>query len=289
MVPFAGQAFETIVPAKAALHFFDGSDWERHRRVAMAFFNYRNKQQGYKSTMVNVADMLVDELHKNGESVNVMHLFGKATVEVVAKAILGMDDMNILAGDIADSHPFFGLFEGVTMIFEELGNRMSNPIPLLIQRFLTIPCMPSWIKDRVHMERGPALMQSFRKLIADSYGPAGMDSSLGVLPFLAKEGVDQETALGLVMNFLAAGSDPPTKVLSWIMMFLAENPEIQSKIRDDPQDEIILNCIKETLRLKPPSLDVLAQVSDPNGFVLDGKTIPQGAVVISFFRPLMVE
>ena len=132
-------------------------------------------------------------------------------------------------------------------------------------------------------------MQSFRKLIADSYGPAGMDSSLGVLPFLAKEGVDQETALGLVMNFLAAGSDPPTKVLSWIMMFLAENPEIQSKIRDDPQDEIILNCIKETLRLKPPSLDVLAQVSDPNGFVLDGKTIPQGAVVMAFFRPLMVD
>ena len=44
----------------------------------MAFFNYRNKQQGYKSTMENVADTLVDELHKNGESVNVMHLFGKA-------------------------------------------------------------------------------------------------------------------------------------------------------------------------------------------------------------------
>ena len=123
-------------------------------------------------------------------------------------------------------------------------------------------------------------MQSFRKLIADSYEQAGTGSSPGALPFLAKEDVDQETALGLVMNFLAAGSDPPAKVLSWIMMFLAENPEIQSKIRDDPQDEIILNCIKETLRLKPPSLDVLAQVSDPNGFVLDGKTIPQGAVTL---------
>ena len=72
------QAFETIVPAKAALHFSDGSDWERHQRVAMAFFNYRNKQQGYKSTMENVADTLVDELHKNGVSVNAMHLFGKA-------------------------------------------------------------------------------------------------------------------------------------------------------------------------------------------------------------------
>uniref|UniRef100_A0A7R9WCP2 Cytochrome P450 n=1 Tax=Pseudictyota dubia TaxID=2749911 RepID=A0A7R9WCP2_9STRA len=315
VVPFAGEAFESILPAIPALHFADGKAWEFHRKVGVAFMKHL-KTNSMVDVFVKGASDLVNKVTMDqstgGAAItfDAMKLFGKATADIIAQLCVGSQFQGTESLQLNRQHPLYHLNERVHLMFELLGDRMSSPIPLFFHRLAAFSWAPRFLQDMSYMEGGYDLSQYLRALIHDIYKEEkGNQASTDLIHFLHNSGVDVETALGLLLNFFAAAADPPAKTLSWLMMFFSQNPRVQELVREEVrrvynehqkqsgsqiyQDiskfPILVACIKETLRLKPPSLDIFGQIDDENGFEVDGKVIPNGAVLMAFFRPLMID
>ena len=83
-------------------------------------------------------------------------------------------------------------------------------------------------------------------------------------------------ATGILLTLLSAGGESTTSLLGNAIRILAEQPDLQQRLRRNPEQ--IPTFIEEALRLEPPFRYHMRSV--PNDTVLGGVNIPAGATVL---------
>ncbi|WP_299690747.1 cytochrome P450 [Hydrocarboniphaga sp.] len=121
----------------------------------------------------------------------------------------------------------------------------------------------SWIAEQVAAaaaEPGDDILTSIRN---------GVESGA----FSASEGT------GILMILLAAGGESTTSLLGNAVRILADNAELQQKLRQQP--DLIPAFVEEVLRLEAPFRSMLRSV--PKDTTLGGVEIPAGSTVLLFW------
>jgi cytochrome P450 len=124
-----------------------------------------------------------------------------------------------------------------------------------------------------------------RRLVHRAHETRGDDVVSGLLDSLTEDEVRAEA-----MTLLLAGHETTANALTWCWHLLSRNPKVAARLRrevvgTDPTYGSLMElsfataCIAETMRLYPPAWILEREVTEE--LVLDGYTIPAGAVVLA--------
>jgi len=169
----------------------------------------------------------------------------------------------------------------ITMISQLIGFRDSDPDRLLRAAF-----------DSTLMIGVTMTLDELTELIARSddigswigeqlaAGDAPDDVLLGTISRgVAEGGLRPEEGVIILHTLLSAGGESTTSLLGNAVRILAEHPELQQQLRDDPG--LVPAFLEEVLRVESPFRFMLRSV--PADTTLDGVEIPGGATVLLFY------
>ena len=70
-----------------------------------------------------------------------------------------------------------------------------------------------------------------------------------------------EELQNMMRTFMFAGFETTAHMIGSMMLYLAEHPDVQQRVRED--DQALLNCVEECLRLMPPVQTMFRTVAEP--------------------------
>lgn len=110
-----------------------------------------------------------------------------------------------------------------------------------------------------------------------TYGTAADDEILGTIARGVHDGVlGQHDAIIILQTLLSAGGESTTSLLGNSVRILAEQPDLQQRLREDP--ELMGAFIEEALRLESPFRFLPRHTAHPTN--LGGVDIPEGTTVL---------
>ncbi|WNV86036.1 cytochrome P450 [Umezawaea sp. Da 62-37] len=209
----------------------EGDEWRRLRKMATQALNAAYLRQ-YFSTIATVTERLKrrwDTSAGDGRSVDVLDDMMRYTLDVTSGLAMG-HDLNSLeqTGD--------GLHRRLPLLFPEFGRRINAPVAYW--RWFRLP------RDR----RLDATVREIDALVRDRFAEATRRMAGGgepanflealVAPLEGESPFTHEEVFGNVLTMLLAGEDTTSSTAAWAIHHLAENPDVQERVRAEA-DEVL--------------------------------------------------
>ena len=174
------------------------------------------------------------------------------TLDVMLRVVLGADEREVHEQFTAALRPWLHQAGSLLVLVPALRHELGGLSP--------------WGRLVSHRRRFDELLSShIHRLRADPHLANRTDVLSRLLPHLDDEALHDE-----VLTMLAAGHDTSATALSWAFDFLLHHPAALARARAgnaiDGGDDYLDAVVKETLRLRPPVLDV-------------GRTLTRDAVI----------
>lgn len=269
----------------------EGDVWKRHRLITSEALNFKNIK-GYFPVIKDITTKLLEKWSiaaKNNDIIDVQKEMMRYTVDITTKIAFGYE-MNTL------NHENDALQKHLERIFPMINTRITAPLPL-------------WRvykskKDKALDESLKYLEKTIHKFIQEAKKRLENNPQLKEQPtnFLEALLVEQEQnssftdkeIYGNVFTMLLAGEDTTSNSISWAIYYLAQHPEIVSRIRNEAYEVLANSMLPEThddikllkyteatalevLRIKPvtPNLyfEALEDVTVKHLFLKKGTTI----------------
>ncbi|GAA3204142.1 cytochrome P450 [Actinocorallia longicatena] len=186
-----------------------------HRELLKRLFTPRRLKEN-EEFMWRLADSHIDRFHATGK-VEIMAEYAKPFALLTIADLLGVPE---------EYHREFQIKLGAQQPGPLDEPFVGNPLEFLGENFST------WLAERRREPRGDVLTSLATGTFPD-----------GTLPEVAE-------VVHIATFLFAAGQDTTARLLTSALHILAENPELQQKLRD--QRELIPTFIEETLRLESP-------------------------------------
>ncbi len=249
----------------------EGATWRRHRALTNPAFNSAHLQN-FAGPLRDITERLRKRwVRTAGEDIEVQKDLMRFTVDITTQLAFGYD-LNTLESD-----------GGV------IQEHLEAIFPVLIRRAVAL--FPYWhyvkferdrkIERALVAIRGEinAITTATRKRLAEN--PALKQKPSNFLEGLLSvdDGLTDDEVFGNVLTILVAGEDTTANSLAWMLHYLVEYPEIQEKIRNDPDGRYTDAVSNETLRLR--SVAPLLLSDTIQDYDLQGLHLPAGTSVIT--------
>ncbi|MCJ1235343.1 hypothetical protein MMC14_003311 [Varicellaria rhodocarpa] len=262
------------------------ADHARMRRLLSHAFS-ESALQEQEPLITNYFDLLIRKLHRqiegpNKGKVDIVKWYNFTTFDLVGDLCFG-ESFQALKNE--DYHTWIvNIFRGIKfstvfMILKTYPN-IESPAFLLLSMF------PSLMKARIthyeftreKLERRLAQKTDRRDFI--NYIQRHND----------EKGMSEPEILATCRTLITAGSETTATLLSGVTFFLLKNPETLRKVTDEVRDAFAARtdinftsvaqlpylqaCLKEALRLYPPTPSILPRRTAPEGDFVNGRFIP---------------
>ncbi|KAI1338823.1 cytochrome P450 [Xylariaceae sp. FL0016] len=283
------------------LILMEGDEHKAHRRMLNAPFslkNIRKLEPVFKATSRDICRFLNRNIAENGRRTTTFDctdIFMKGVLDIMGSAILGVDLKYLKSenGDHDSSHvarplpkPQNTSLDGKCS-FVEAYDVFFSPGPMGKVLLLANGYVPTrWLPLRANREflfamdwLNDVLKTLIRTRYSDvlatmSAGNYESDDTRDVLTWIVEEsvpggsaeGIREEEFLGHLLEFMAAGHDTSTNMLSWACYILATKHATQERLREEVSllptepsyaelDKLpyLDNFVKEAMRLYPPA------------------------------------
>jgi cytochrome P450 len=245
----------------------DGAEHMRQRKLLLPAF-HGERMRAYEAVMLEAADRVIDSW-PIGEELTLQRSMQSLTLEVIARAVFGVDETNrrdeLIRRIRAMIDPVGTRLGLLIMVFSRSRNRESKRVEEFERRRRNVDeLIYAEIADRREQpdleEREDVL--SMLLLARDEDGQPMTD------PELRDE----------LVTLLVAGHETTATALAWAFELLMRNPRVLAKAREG-DDKYIDAVVKETLRIRPVISGVGRVVRGDEPFELDGHLIPPGTEI----------
>ncbi|MFM8304788.1 MAG: cytochrome P450 [Actinomycetota bacterium] len=190
-----------------------------HRGLLMRLITPKRLKEN-EEFMWRLADRQIDEFHARGE-VELISQFGAPFAMLVVADLLGVPEVDHPSFREALSAPHTGTIgstgdDGVVL----------NPLEFLYQRF------SEYVEDRRATPRDDVLTGLAQARFPDGSTPEVID------------------VVRIAANLFAAGQETTVRLFGTAFQYLAERPELQQRLRDEP--DLVPNFVEEALRIESP-------------------------------------
>ncbi|WP_303315845.1 cytochrome P450 [Flavivirga abyssicola] len=268
----------------------EGTAWKRHRRPTAEALSVKNVKAYYPVILDKTNGIL--EKFKNysrqNTIVNVQKEFMAFTIDITTEIAFGhkLDTINNKSNSFQ---------KHLEVIFPMINSRVTAPIP--IWRYFKRK------KDKILDESLKSIEKVIYEFINEAKKRIAENPKLKAQPsnFLEAllvenkdENFTDEEIYGNVFTILLAGEDTTSNSLSWAMFYLAQHPEIVTKVRmeakevyskDTPdayenvEDLKYANAVaQEAMRLKPTTPQLYLESNED--VIIDNVSIPKGTSII---------
>ncbi|KAH8203480.1 hypothetical protein TruAng_002351 [Truncatella angustata] len=261
------------------LLFAEGHEHKRQRKLIAHAFSASNLRKLFPVFVAKAQDLAIcleEVLRMEGEQneVEVLSIFSKATMDVIGASTLGVELKNLRSAELE-------------MDFLQCYDRMFNQPSLSalisfvdahvpIRRWLPLEASRGYLEASKEVKRMLAHCIRVRSQEIETQKGA-RDKGLmsrDLLTYMIEERVESgldlsdDDILGHLLNFISAGHETTSGLLTWAAYVLATEPEIQKKIRGETislrQDHMFLeyasvdslpyldNFVRELLRVYSP-------------------------------------
>ncbi|MCW2661575.1 MAG: cytochrome [Mycobacterium sp.] len=204
------------------------------------------------------------------------------TLEGDIRALSGTTVKQALSDDRFDFMATIGNVVPITVVAELIGFRGIDPMQLLEAAFdsttmvgATLPL--DQLSDLV--TRIGTIQAWITEQIAGNADGDEEGILLAVRRALDAGTLQMAEATNILHTLLSAGGESTTSLLGNAVRMLAENPELQQRLREKPQDLDVF--VEEALRLESPFRQMMRSV--PHDTTLGGVDIASGSTVLLFF------
>jgi len=254
----------------------ENETWKRHRKPTSEALNLK-KVKGYFPTISKTTQQLLNKWKtyaEKGTEVDVQKELVRYTIDITTAIAFGykLDTLNHQE-DVFQKH--------LELIFPMVNDRITAPIALWR--------IYKQKKDKALDNSLEAIEKIIHQFIKEAKERLTADSKLKENPsnFLEALLVEQENEnmfsddeiYGNVFSILLAGEDTTSSSISWALFYLAQHPEIVSKVRQEakevyhnsqvPETTQLLNKLKyanavaqEAIRLKPVTPNLYMQANE---------------------------
>jgi cytochrome P450 len=265
----AGEANALLGPVVGdrSVLLLDGAEHMRQRKLLLPAF-HGERMRAYEAVMLEAADRVIDSW-PIGEELTLQRSMQSLTLEVIARAVFGVDETNrrdeLIRRIRAMIDPVGTRLGLLIMVFSRSRNRESKRVEEFERRRRNVDeLIYAEIADRREQpdleEREDVL--SMLLLARDEDGQPMTD------PELRDE----------LVTLLVAGHETTATALAWAFELLMRNPRVLAKAREG-DDKYIDAVVKETLRIRPVISGVGRVVRGDEPFELDGHLIPPGTEI----------
>lgn len=284
----------------------DGEAWTMQRKTASHLFTHRELRdtmaaviQDHTATLCRVLDRFADDSHK--KQFDLFALLNKFTMGAFCEIGFGVD-VNCLE-DEQTTHPFQVAFDRVQQVTRLRMNRprwfwkCQRLLNLGAERTLRadMPVIDDMvykiIRESLQTQKNPSLSAQ-KKTIVSLF----LDDPVKLSGQTEARPVDAKFLRDIVLGFLLAGRDTTAQTMSWLLLCLSENPEVEAKLRqeleqklpeavgvdskvatlDQVQSLVYLDAVlHETLRLYPP-VAFNWKIAVRDCVLSDGTLVPKG-------------
>lgn len=277
----------------------EGAAWKRQRKLIMPAFSMRQQRDLFPLVQATTERLRARWVAaaKHGEPLDVHADLRRYTVDVTSQVVLG-DDLGTLSG----KHSAFA--EHAARMFRAASVRSAALVPYW--RYVKLPedravdASVAYVKALIH----GAIVKARGELASDRARAENPRTLLEAM-ILAQDEDDEaqrfsdEEVVGNVMTLLLAGEDTTSNTLAWLLHYLAHEPEVQARLREEadavlgeapvaPRYEDVAKLkyaaavTHEALRLRAPApllfLETLHEVE------VAGVTLPAGHWVFCLLR-----
>lgn len=270
----------------------EGKHWKKQRKPVTEALNVK-KVKGYYPIISSKTENLITKIkqyQKADASVEILQDFIAFTIDVTTEIAFGYQ-LNTLENkeDSFQQH--------LELIFPKINERITSPFP--IWRYFPTK------KDKELKKSLKAIEEIVNRFIKDAKIKLEKDDHLRANPSNFLEALliesekensvfDEKTLYGNVIAMLIAGEDTTSNTLAWTLFYLAQHPEIVTKIRSEAKsiykseipksyDQITdlkyTNAvIQEAIRLKPTTPILFFQANED--VILNNVSIPKNTSII---------
>ncbi|PKH51694.1 hypothetical protein CXF68_13820 [Tenacibaculum sp. Bg11-29] len=282
---FVEMGFHTVFNA-------EGDHWKKQRKPVTEALNVK-KVKGYFPVIQKKTENFISKIKvysSTEETVDIIQDFIAFTIDVTTEIAFGYK-LNTIQNkeDSFQNH--------LEIIFPMINDRITAPFPL----WRIFPKT----KDKQLKKSLKAIENIIHQFIKDAKyrlekneelrnNPSNFLEALLVESEKEDSVFDEKTLYGNVIAMLLAGEDTTSNTLSWTLFYLAQNPEVVEKIRNESnltyQDAIPENydqlshlkytnaAIQEAIRLKPTTPILFFQANED--VVLNDLSIPKDTSII---------
>ncbi|HEY2156869.1 MAG TPA: cytochrome P450 [Isosphaeraceae bacterium] len=271
----------------------EGAPWRRLRRLAQPAFHHRRIAALAGVMTEAIGSMLSHwrDLAAAGEPVDVAAEFGRLTLNIVGRALLGID----LGGEA-----------------DRIGAAVTESLGYLEYRVNTLIPVPYFIPT-ARNRRAHRAIATFDAVVADILASRrrapGQDR--GDLLSILLEVRDEETGTSLsdrelrdqIVTFIGAGHETTAVALAWTFYLLSLHPDADSRLRDEvdgaldgrvptiddlPNLDFTRRVIEESLRIYPPVYGTVRDAREEDeigGFRIPARTMVVLAPYVTHRHP----
>ncbi|KAL9070873.1 MAG: hypothetical protein Q9157_005666 [Trypethelium eluteriae] len=280
----------------------EGDEHKMQRRRLLPAFQHRHIKDLYPVFWSKAAE-LSRALPVNSASfsiVNITEWITRATLDIIGVAGMGHDFGAIQNPDNEVSNAYRDVFDPIhrpsklAMIASSLTNLLSWYLPIQPQDAIAIASKQLKSIARRLIRQKQNVIDQGGKLAATDIVSVAMSSGL----------FDEEGLANQVLTFLAAGHETTASSMSWAILALCNNPQVQSRLREEVQcrlpnpvtsekgegitAEVIDNLpylhavCNEVLRFYPPA-GITKRVATRTTTILD-QVVPKGTEIVISMR-----
>ncbi|KXN74932.1 cytochrome P450 [Conidiobolus coronatus NRRL 28638] len=275
----------------------NGDDWRRFRRPANPIFNQTFQSDIFAESVKEVLNALTDRVNEHGSNpFEVSDLMELMTLDILGKGIFDFDFEAVrLKGTSKYHHIYNSAFSGV-----------FDPLYLLLPFIEKLKLKKRMKKHHDAIEFKKFILGIVEERRSDikagkANGKDLLATMLAADPESPFEPLTDEELVENLIVFFIAGHDTTANTLSYAMYYLARNPEIQEKLRNEiyttlkiPKDHEklvvasteqfkemeYLNCvIKEVMRISPAVVQMFRIVEEDFNIQNENIVVPKGTLI----------
>jgi len=212
------EAVRDTLPWSAHLVCFDGQKHADHRAILTKLLTYKRLKQN-EAYLEKLADTLIDRFIAKGRC-NVVPEYGHATTTYAISDLMGIPE--------ADRPVLLEAIGAPPSQLEGESEMKIGPDPLIGMK----PLFDGYLRERIANPGDDLMSELVQSRFRDG----------AEIPF--------ETLSNLARFLFGAGQDTTSHLISMSIRILAERPELQERLRQDPAR--IPDFIEEVLRFDPP-------------------------------------
>ncbi|KAI9307143.1 cytochrome P-450 cyp509A1 [Cunninghamella echinulata] len=282
--------------------FSSGHEWLKHRKIVNPAFHKSLPVKLFDESVQDLFDVWEENYPQNEFTLDVTKYFDRLTLQIIGKAGFGFD-----FNSIKDENSEWQIV--YRNVLENLRNVFFLLFPKLEQNYLWLfPKRQREFKE-LHKWRGLLfqVIESKRKELKENKNQDLDESEKDLLTLmleseLSGEGIlSNEELVGDIAVFFAGDHDTTSTATSAAFYYLAANPDIQEKARqevisvlypngeikedisitiEDTKKFVYLNqIIKEVLRIHPPLVFLVSPRKVTQDVDLNGIFLPKGSLV----------
>ncbi|XP_028416651.1 cytochrome P450 3A16-like [Dendronephthya gigantea] len=241
----------------------------------------------------NKIEMMSQNSDRKESRLPVQNDLTRLALDALGECVFGYDFDTIKSGDSALSLAFTNLFSGVNQGVSSLTQLLVNYFPFLKWRIESLKKRRAGIEIITKLMKQVIQDKIDKKIEQKTAQKDLLDLLLEAVDDETGKGMDEEELFSQIFIFLFAGHETSAVSMSWMLYFLAQNPDVQKRLRQEV--EVTLNekeecwetydsmeyltaVVNESLRLRPSAPVYRRQVIQEDNIL--GYKIPAGSMVV---------